>query len=141
MILEHAFVDTSFFVARFNRKDRNHRLASNFLESQREPDADVLRLVLSDYVFDETVTTLRFQSRRHDVAALAGKAILESKAFDRVSVEASVFEAAWSLFLERPDKRWSFTDCTSFVLMENLDLRKALAFDRNFVEAGFALIP
>ena len=139
--MEHAFVDTSFFVARFNRRDRNHRLASSFLGSQREPDADVFRLVLSDYVFDETVTTLRFQSRRHDVAVTAGKAILESKAFDRVSVEASVFEAAWSLFLERPDKRWSFTDCTSFVLMENLDLRKALAFDRNFVEAGFAVIP
>ena len=139
--MEHAFVDTSFFVARFNRRDRNHRLASSFLGSQREPDADVFRLVLSDYVFDETVTTLRFQSRRHDVAVTAGKAILESKAFDRVSVEEPVFEAAWSLFLERPDKRWSFTDCTSFVLMENLDLRKALAFDRNFVEAGFAVIP
>src|SRR5438093_254704 len=82
---------------------------------------EVVRLVLSDYVFDETVTTLRFQSRRHDVAALAGKAILESKAFDWVSVEEPVFEAAWSLFLERPDKRWSFTDCTSFMLMENLD--------------------
>jgi len=25
--------------------------------------------------------------------------------------------------------------------MENLELRKALAFDRNFVYAGFAMIP
>jgi hypothetical protein len=32
-------------------------------------------------------------------------------------------------------------NCTSFVLMENLGLRKALAFDRNFAEAGFAMIP
>ncbi len=134
-------MDTSFFVARFNRRDRNHRLAAGFLQSQQQPGADVLRLVFSDYVFDETVTTLLFRSRRHDVAAAAGKAILESKAFDRVSVEAPVFEAAWSLFVERPDKGWSFTDCTSFVLMEHLGLRKALTFDRNFSEAGFAMVP
>ena len=139
--MDHAFVDTSFFIARFNRSDRNHRLASKFLQSQQEPGAEVLRLAFSDYVFDETVTTLLFRSRRHDIAAAAGKAILESKAFDRVAVEAPVFEAAWSLFLERADKSWSFTDCTSFVLMENLGLRKALAFDRNFAEAGFAMIP
>jgi len=139
--VDHAFVDTSFFIARFNRRDRNHRLASKFLQSQQEPGAEVLRLAFSDYIFDETVTTLLFRSRRHDSAAAAGKAILESKAFDRVSVDAPVFEAAWSLFLERPDKSWSFTDCTSFVLMENLGLRKALSFDRNFAEAGFAMIP
>ena len=48
---------------------------------------------------------------------------------------------SWKLFVRRSEKRWSFTDCTSFVLMNNLDLRKALAFDRNFVEAGFAMIP
>ena len=134
-------MDTSFFIARFNRRDRNHRLASKFLQSQQEPGAEVLRLAFSDYIFDETVTTLLFRSRRHDSAAAAGKAILESKAFDRVSVDAPAFEAAWSLFLERPDKSWSFTDCTSFVLMENLGLRKALSFDRNFAEAGFAMIP
>ena len=84
-------MDTSFFIARFNRSDRNHRLASKFLQSQQEPGAEVLRLAISDYVFDETVTTLLFRSRRHDIAAAAGKAILESKAFDRVAVEAPVF--------------------------------------------------
>lgn len=139
--MEHAFVDTSFFVARFNRKDRNHRRASEFLRGQREDREETMRLVLSDYVFDETITTLRFQSGRHDVAAAAGDAILGSKAFERVTVEAPVFEAAWSLFRERTDKPWSFTDCTSFVLMENLGIRKALAFDANFRQAGFAVFP
>jgi len=139
--LEHAFVDTSFLVARFNRKDRNHRAAAAFLQSQREAGREPIRLVLSDYVFDETLTTLLFQSGRHDVAAAAGRAILESEALRMVRVEAPVFEDAWALFLERPDKRWSFTDCTSFVLMDHLNIRSALAFDRNFSEAGFALLP
>src|SRR5206468_12200235 len=89
----------------------------------------------------ETITTLRFKSGRHDVAAAAGRTILDSAAFERVSVEPPVFDAAWSLFIERTDKPWSFTDCTSFVLMENLGIRQAVAFDANFRQAGFATFP
>src|SRR5437867_1920436 len=82
-----------------------------------------------------------FASETMDLASAAGRAILESKNLRLVRIEPPVFAAAWKLFVRRSDKRWSFTDCTSFVLMENMDLRKALAFDRNFVEAGFAMIP
>ncbi len=95
-------------------------------------------MVLSDYVFDETVTALVVRSKRHDLASAAGRSILESKNLRLVRVELPAFEAAWKLFVRRSDKRWSFTDCTSFVLMENLDIRKALTFDANFRQAGFA---
>jgi predicted nucleic acid-binding protein len=139
--VEHAFVDTTFLVARFNRKDRNRAAATEFLESQREPGATRLRLVMSDYVFDETVTTVLFRSGRHAVARAAGQALRDSKAIHMVHVDKGVFDAAWALFADRPDKRWSFTDCTSFVLMDRLDIRTALSFDRNFVEAGFATLP
>lgn len=138
---EYAFADSSFLVARFNVRDRSHRAALAFLEGQREAGADALRIVLSDYVFDETVTALITRSKRHEVAAAAGRAILASENLRLVRVEAPVFDAAWDLFLQRTDKEWSFTDCTSFVLMERLGIRKALAFDRNFLEAGFAALP
>src|SRR5881628_73800 len=138
---EYAFADSSFLVARYNIRDRNHRAAIAHVEEQRRAGSGALRLVLSDYVFDETVTALVVRSKRHDLASAAGRAILESKNLRLVRIEPPVFAAAWKLFVRRSDKRWSFTDCTSFVLMENMDLRKALAFDRNFVEAGFAMIP
>ena len=139
--MEHAFVDTSFLIARFNREDRDHRAFGNVEALAQDSGTEAFRLILSDYVFDETITTLRFKSGRHDVAAAAGRTILDSAAFERVSVEPPVFDAAWSLFLERTDKPWSFTDCTSFVLMENLGIRKALTFDANFRQAGFATFP
>jgi len=138
--VEHALVDTSSLVARFNQKDRNHRSAAPFLKNQDDPDSEAFRLVLSDYVRRD-IATIRFKSGRHDVAAAAGHAILKSTAFERVFVEPPVFDAAWSLFLDRADKPWSFTDCTSFVLMENLGIRKAVAFDANFRQAGFATFP
>lgn len=138
---EYAFADSSFLVARFNVRDRSHRAAIRFLEEQKSAGADAFRVVLSDYVFDETVTALVVRSRRHDVAAAAGRAIRESKNLRLVRVESPAFEAAWRLFVERSDMRWSFTDCTSFVLMGNLGIRKALTFDANFRQAGFATFP
>ncbi len=39
------------------------------------------------------------------------------------------------------DKRFSLTDCVSFVLMERLGIERALAFDARFVQAGFRILP
>jgi uncharacterized protein len=138
---EHAFVDSSFFVARFNVRDRDHRAAVAFLEEQRRTGADALRLVSSDYVFDETVTALLTRTKRPDAVSAAGQAILKSKNVRLARVETPTFDASWRLFVQRLDKRWSFTDCTSFVLMDTLGIRKALTFDTNFRQAGFAMFP
>src|SRR3989440_7848006 len=133
---EYGFADSSFLVARFNVRDRNHRAAISFLDEQKAAGSDALQLVFSDYVFDETVTALVVRLKRHDLASAAGRAILESKNLRLVRIEPPVFAAAWKLFVRRSEKRWSFTDCTSFVLMENLDLRKALAFRSKLRRGG-----
>ncbi len=138
---EFAFVDSSFLVARFNQGDRDHKEAIRFTEEQRADAGDAFRLVLSDYVFDETVTALAIRSKSHALAVSGGRAILESSNLRIVRVEMPVFETAWKLFVRSQDKRWSFTDCTSFVLMQNLGIRKALTFDANFRQAGFAMYP
>lgn len=140
MPMEHLLVDSNFLFARFNRGDRHHREASKFLSEQKEAGGVGYSLVYTDYIFDETITAILFHSNRHDIAAAAGKTLRESS-LEMVRIEPPVFEAAWSLFLDHPDKHWSFTDCTSFVLMEKLGIRGALTFDRNFREAGFATFP
>jgi uncharacterized protein len=48
---------------------------------------------------------------------------------------------AWTLFLERPDKTYSYTDGTSFVLMRRLRLQQAIALDADFRREGFLLLP
>jgi len=121
-------------------RDRNHRAAIAYIEEQKDAASDALRLVFSDYVFDETAMAIVVRSRRPDSSA-AGRAMLESKNRRLVRVEVPAFGAAWKLFVRRSDKRWSFTDCTSFVLMENLGIRKAVTFDANFRQAGFATFP
>ena len=49
--------------------------------------------------------------------------------------------AAWSLFEKRPDKSYSFTDCTSFVLMRRERIGAAVALDQHFTQEGFVVAP
>ena len=43
---------------------------------------------------------------------------------------------AWQTFEQFDDKSWSFTDCTSKVVMEQRGIRKAFAFDHHFYQFG-----
>jgi predicted nucleic acid-binding protein len=44
------------------------------------------------------------------------------------------------MFRQYEDKGFSFTDCTSFALMERLDINTVFAFDDHFVQYGTFVI-
>jgi len=44
---------------------------------------------------------------------------------------------AWKLCKSRLDKAWSLVDCSSFVVMQKLDIQAALTTDQHFEQAGF----
>ena len=48
-----------------------------------------------------------------------------------------MFERGLDLFVNRPDKEWSLTDCISFVVMREHGLTEALTADHHFEQAGF----
>jgi uncharacterized protein len=50
-------------------------------------------------------------------------------------------DKARNLFFRYHDKDFSFTDCTSFVVMRDLKLREALTTDHHFAQAGFTVLP
>jgi predicted nucleic acid-binding protein len=45
-------------------------------------------------------------------------------------------EAAWAIYERFRDKRWSFTDCVSYVVIQRLGIEKAFAFDEHFQQFG-----
>ena len=47
------------------------------------------------------------------------------------------FRATCDFFLKHEDRAWSFTDCLSFVVMNDRRLRDSLTKDDHFREAGF----
>ena len=85
---------------------------------------------------------LFFNSRGfHDKAVEVGSRLLQSPSVDLVHVDEKLFQTGWRYFQKRNDKAYSLTDCISFVTMEQRNIRIALAFDKHFVQAGFALLP
>jgi len=58
-----------------------------------------------------------------------------------VWIDSAHFETALELFSRHEDKRRSFTDCTSFVVIREPAFEKAFTFGRNFEEAGYTRLP
>ena len=50
------------------------------------------------------------------------------------------FRAAVERYASRGDQRWSLTDCASFLVMEERGITEALAYDRDFEQAGFVAL-
>jgi len=48
---------------------------------------------------------------------------------------------AWKIFKTHKDKTYSFTDCTSFALMEKNVIKNAFAYDRHFAQHGLNKLP
>lgn len=92
-------------------------------------------LVTSDYVVDETLTLLRARSEGRR-AIVFGKRVVEGQWVKLVRIEEQDFSVAWTVFKTFSDKEWSFTDCTSRVVMERLGVSRAMAFDEHFQQFG-----
>jgi predicted nucleic acid-binding protein len=59
-----------------------------------------------------------------------------------VWIDKSFAEKAWKIF-ERfnADKRWSFTDCTSYIVMKETGITEVFSFDHHFGQTGFIRKP
>lgn len=131
---ERLFVDTSAWFAYANRRDREHAAVRDVLRRRG------VRLVTSNFVFDETVTLCRSRLG-HAAAARVGEVLRDNPTIDLVRLSADDEARAWELFLARADRDYSFTDCTSFVLVRRMQLDRCLALDDDFAREGFAILP
>jgi predicted nucleic acid-binding protein len=135
--MRHLFVDTAGWVALVDRRDPAHDSTRDERDAWLERGGN---LVTSDYVCDETLTLLRMrfglETAHQWWTAVDGSARLR---WERVSVDRAAEARTW--FFGWRDKEFSFTDCTSFVIMKELSIRSALTTDRHFVRAGFRTLP
>jgi predicted nucleic acid-binding protein len=131
------FVDTWAFIALANRRDDGHAVA---LEVDDFLQAEAWTAVTSDWVLDETVTQLHL---------LAGGAVatrflddldarLKTRELLLLNVSTPRFDAAVAEFRRLAPKvpRLSLTDCTTFALMKELQVRWAFTADKHFYAPG-----
>ncbi len=132
--MERLFVDTSAWFAYTNRKDPQHRRVVETLHTFSG------RLVTTNFIFDETISLCLYRLGQQAARAV-GSVLLDPNEVDLVRIPIEDERAAWEIFCHRLDRRYSFTDCTSFALMRRLGLTTALALDADFRAEGFAVVP
>lgn len=131
------FVDTAGWMAQADAADPDHERTCAARDRWLESGG---LLVISDYVLDETLTLLRMRLGL-PAAERWWEKIEGSRRLRWEWVDASRCERARHWFFRWADKSFSFTDCTSFVLMRELGIRQALTLDRHFAQAGFDIVP
>lgn len=136
MAVREVFADTSALYALVDRNDARHAAAKR--EIGRLVGAD-RRIVTTDYIVAETV----------NLGNARGGALVANRVLDLVEQSSGIrlewigadrFDAAKVFFRKHSDHGYSFTDCTSFVVMRELELADALTTDRHFREAGFTVL-
>jgi hypothetical protein len=133
---ETVFVDTGFFIAIVNKDDDFHNDALKIYAVLKKV-LDRTRLVFTDYIFDEVITGLKSRKIPTEEISKFGDGLLQSKYYNIYPVSDPLFRSAWAMFKKYKDKEWSFTDCTSFAVMQELGIAFHLSFDEHFNQAKF----
>lgn len=133
------FIDTWGWLVLADAKDPAHSRAAAVRRSHRA-------FVTTDYVLDETITRL-FSRCPFSLAQAFCEGIFDAREAGVLSVEPITparFAKAWKFRTKYRDKpQFSFTDLTSFVVMEELRIQNVLTSDSHFtkVHLGFRILP
>ena len=123
------FVDTGAWYASLVPTDPDHGRAVQWLDANRSP------LLTTDYVVDEILTLLRARGERKR-ALLLGARFFHHDLAEIHKITTAELTLAWKTFEQFDDKGWGFTDCTRKVVMEQLNIKVAFAFDHHFHQFG-----
>ena len=137
------FVDTWAWLALANKKDKYHEIAKRGYKEIREKG---YLIVTTDYILDEVITAL-FRNVPFNQAVKFIESLLKAIKFKQITLERvdeDRFNFAWELrkkYQDKPDI--SFTDLTSFVIMQELGITKVFTGDEHFekVNLGFEIFP
>jgi len=131
------FVDTFYWIALFSRRDRWHVRVAAFDATLDATD----HLYTTDEVFTEflayySLATPRLRTR----AARYVQALLDTLGLTVLPQTRTGFLQALALYLARPDKHYSLTDCASMQVMRREELTEVLTNDRHFTQEGFQIL-
>jgi len=126
--MRRVFIDTGAWYALKDKRDPHHQAAIDFFTKLR---GQVLCFT-SDYVVDESITLVRYRLKNHRVASELARELFLEKAAKIVFVSLEHHERALEIFTKFSDQEFSYTDCTSFAIMEAMSIKEALAFDSHF---------
>jgi len=134
--MTEVFLDTSFAIAVTVSSDRHHEKALRLaLELRRSSTT----LVTTHAILAEIGDSFSRPPHRAAAARLLS-ALQKDTGVLVLPVDTELFSRGHQLFVDRPDKTWGLTDCISFAVMQQRDIRDALTADHHFEQAGFVAL-
>ena len=129
------FLDTGFLFALVSKKDAHHaRVVEVFRTFRNLRLAD--HLLTTNHVVAETITlTLKVG---HPEAVRIGEQLYAEKLARIHWASPEEERAAFTYFKRHQDQTYSMVDCLSFIVMEKLGIREALAVDADFTHRFIA---
>lgn len=127
------FLDTSFSIALAIAKDEFHTKANQLAEQLTDAKSQIFT---TGAVILEIGNALSRRKYRQSATGIIRRLQSEQNT-SIVAVTDELFDEAFDLFQNRPDKNWSIVDCISFVVMQERGIVCALTTDEHFVQAGF----
>lgn len=124
------FADTAFYVALLSSRDALHSRAVQFLAGYSG------RIVTTEFILLEVANFNARPADRQRFVDLVTQ-IHDDPQTQLIPATSDLFARGFDLFARRPDKHWSLTDCTSFVVMTDQKLTDALTADEHFEQSGF----
>ena len=124
------FADCFYFLALLRLEDSAHARAIAASQNRTE------RLITTAWILTEVADALAVPAMREGFPRLL-VALRADRACTIVPPTQDLFDAGVELYVRRPDKAWSLTDCISFVVMREHGMNEALTGDRHFEQAGF----
>ena len=130
------FIDTSFFKALVDQKDEFYDQA---LKINTALIKDNTMLVTTNYILDETFTLIRKRCGLAKALKLRENIANHSMTIHVVRVTTIHDAEAWTWF-QNDWSGLSFTDCVSFVVMQQRNITSVATFDKHFTRAGFTIV-
>ncbi len=130
--MAQVLVDTSAVYALMDRDDTYHRKAASILRSLPRRG---LTPVLTNFIAAECHALLLSR-----LGAELARDWLLKQVWPVEPVTAPDEKRAREIIQRYTDKTFSYTDATSFAVMERLNLREAFAFDPHFQQYGLKLL-
>ncbi|MBW4646208.1 MAG: PIN domain-containing protein [Goleter apudmare HA4340-LM2] len=127
------FLDTSFAIALSAPDDYLHQRATHWAELLETAGT---RLVTTQAVMLEIGNALSKQPHRQGAVILLN-ALSSDSQVEIVPLSQELYNRAFQLYCERPEKEWNFIDCVSFIVMECSGITEALSANEHFQQAGF----
>ena len=127
------FADTGYWFALLLAQDPLHQRAMALSQQVASARIVTTQMMLTELV--NLTTRIGLYQRQRGLTFI--QQLENSPQVEIIPQTADQFQQALTFALARPDQRWSLTDCASFLTMERLGIREALAHDRHFQQAGF----